>query len=83
MIPGLGRFPWRRTWQPTAVFLPGEIPWTEDPGGGVGGAATVHRSAKSSTNLRRLSMHTHTVLSVEKDNLVLLVIFRDTFILSL
>ena len=23
-IPGLGRFPWRRKWQPTAVFLPGE-----------------------------------------------------------
>ena len=25
----------------TPVFLPGEIPWTEDPGG-----ATVHRVAK-------------------------------------
>ena len=24
LIPGLGRFPWRRTQQPTAVFLPGE-----------------------------------------------------------
>ena len=23
-IPGLGRFPWRRPWQPTPVFLPGE-----------------------------------------------------------
>ena len=23
-IPGLGRFPWRRTWQPTPVFLPGK-----------------------------------------------------------
>ena len=23
-IPGLGRFPWRREWQPTPVFLPGE-----------------------------------------------------------
>ena len=23
-IPGLGRFPWRRKWQPTPVFLPGE-----------------------------------------------------------
>ena len=22
-IPGLGRLPWRRTWQPTRVFLPG------------------------------------------------------------
>ena len=25
LIPGLGRFPWRRTWQPTPVFLPGEF----------------------------------------------------------
>ena len=24
-IPGLGRFPWRREWQPTPVFLPGEF----------------------------------------------------------
>ena len=24
-IPGSGRFPWRREWQPTAVFLPGEF----------------------------------------------------------
>ena len=23
-ILGLGRFPWRRAWQPTLVFLPGE-----------------------------------------------------------
>ena len=23
-ISGSGRFPWRRKWQPTAVFLPGE-----------------------------------------------------------
>ena len=22
LIPGLGRFPWRREWQPTPVFLP-------------------------------------------------------------
>ena len=24
-IPGSGRFPWRRKWQPTPVFLPGEV----------------------------------------------------------
>ena len=24
-IPMLGRFPWRREWQPTPVFLPGEF----------------------------------------------------------
>ena len=32
-IPELGRCPWRRAWQPTPVFLPGESPWTEEPGG--------------------------------------------------
>jgi len=24
LIPGLGRFLWRRAWQPTPVFLPGK-----------------------------------------------------------
>ena len=24
---------WRRAWQPTSVFLPGESPWTEEPDG--------------------------------------------------
>ena len=23
---------WKRKWQPTPVFLPGEAPWTEEPG---------------------------------------------------
>ena len=31
--PWLGKIPWRRAWQPTPVFLPGESPWTEEPGG--------------------------------------------------
>ena len=31
-VSGLGRFPWRRAWQPTPVFLPGEPAWTEEPG---------------------------------------------------
>jgi len=25
--------PWRRKWQATPVFLRGEFPWTEEPGG--------------------------------------------------
>ena len=28
-----GKVPWRRAWQLTAVFLPGESPRTEEPGG--------------------------------------------------
>ena len=31
--PGVGKIPWRRAWQPTSEFLPGESPWTEEPGG--------------------------------------------------
>ena len=27
------KIPWRSLWQPTPVFLPGESPWTEEPGG--------------------------------------------------
>ena len=30
--PWVGKIPWRRAWQPTPVFLPGESPWTEEPG---------------------------------------------------
>ena len=29
----VGKIPWRRAWQPTPVFFPGESPWTEEPGG--------------------------------------------------
>ena len=28
----VGMIPWRRAWKPTPVFLPGESPWTEEPG---------------------------------------------------
>ena len=28
-----GKTPWRRARQPPLVFLPGESPWTEEPGG--------------------------------------------------
>ena len=30
--PWIGKIPWRRAWQSTPVFLPGEFPWTEEPG---------------------------------------------------
>ena len=31
--PWVGKIPWRKAWKPTPVFLPGESPWTEEPGG--------------------------------------------------
>ena len=33
LIPWIGKMPWRRAWQPTPLFLPGESPRTEEPGG--------------------------------------------------
>ena len=27
--PWVGKIPWRRAWQPTPIFLPGEFPWAE------------------------------------------------------
>ena len=32
-MPGFGKIPWRRAWQPTPIFLPGESSWTKEPGG--------------------------------------------------
>ena len=31
--PWVGKIPWRWKWQSTPVFLPGESPWAEEPGG--------------------------------------------------
>ena len=31
--PWVRKIPWRRAWQPTPVFLPGELPWTEETDG--------------------------------------------------
>ena len=31
--PWVGKIPWRRAWQPTPVFSPGESSWTEESGG--------------------------------------------------
>ena len=46
-VSGFGKIPWRRAWQRTPVFLPGESPWTEQPGR----LHTVHGFTKSQTQL--------------------------------
>ena len=55
--PWVGKIPWRRAWQPTPVFLPGESrgqgPW----------CAMIHRVAQSRTLLKWLSMHVFAFLS--------------------
>ena len=45
---------WRRARQPTPVFLPGESPWTEEPGG------LQSKGSQSQTRLKQLSAHTNT-----------------------
>ena len=30
--PWVEKISWKRAWQPTPVFLPGQCPWTEEPG---------------------------------------------------
>ena len=45
--PWVGKIPWRRAWQLIPVFLPGESPCTEKPGG----LHTVHGVAKSRIRL--------------------------------
>ena len=52
--PWVGKITWRRTWQPTPVFLPGE---STDRGDW---QATVHSVPKSWTRLKQLSMRAHT-----------------------
>jgi len=42
------RTPWRRAWEPTPVFLPGESH----------GQRRLHKVAKSQTRLKRVSTHT-------------------------
>ena len=45
---------WRRAWQPAPVFLPGESPWTEEPGGlQLTGSQTIgHNQATKAHNHR-------------------------------
>ena len=50
-----GKILWRKEWQPTPVFCPGKLLWTEEPGGG--GGPTIHGVTKSWTRLS--SQHTH------------------------
>ena len=46
------QYVWRRNWQPTPVFLPGESLWTEEPGG------LQSMGPQSQTRLKWLGTHT-------------------------
>ena len=60
----MGKIPWRRAWQPTAVFLPGESSWTEEPVGlrSMGSQRIRHDfMAKHSTHTH---MHTYVFICI-------------------
>ena len=74
-VPWVVKIPWRRAWQITPVFLPGESPWKEEPGG------LQSMGSKESDTTERLRMHTHTHTHTHYTNLYesLFKIFWITF----
>ena len=60
--PWVGKIPWRRAWQPTPVFLPGESHGQKSPW------ATVHRVAKSQTQLSNYTTTTTGHQGTELEN---------------
>ena len=61
LIPGSGKFPWRREWLPSPVLLPGEFHGQRSLAG-----YTVHGVAKTQTQLKQLS----TVTKVRMNDLL-------------
>ena len=60
--PWVGKIPWKRTWQPTPVFLPGESPQTEEPGGlqSMGSQKVGHDWATKCTDIKYNYIELHT-----------------------
>ena len=56
--PWVRKVPWRRYWQPMPVFLPGESPRTEEPGG------LQSMGHKSWTQLKQLGTHARLFLEI-------------------
>ena len=52
------KIPWRRAWQPTPVFLPGESHGQR--------SNRVHRITKNQTWLKWISMHSHTTIHLKE-----------------
>ena len=64
----VGKIPRKRAWQPTPVFLPGESPWTDDPGKlqSTGSQRNQHDWATNSTVAPKLSSSLNTPAAVFK-----------------
>ena len=55
-VPGFGKIPWSRKWQPASVFLPGKFHGQEEPG----------RLQIMGSKVSDTTEHTHTELSKER-----------------
>ena len=65
---GVRKIPWRRAWQPTPVFLPGEShAWTEEPGG------PQSIGLQSQTQLKQQNVRAHAKV-LRKEKILLLVL---------
>ena len=58
--PWVRKILWRREWQPTPVFLPGESPWTKEPGGLQSMGLQEMDTTKQLSTARNTHTHTHT-----------------------
>ena len=69
----VGKIPWRRAWHYTPVFLPGESPWTEEPGGlqSMGSQRVGHDGAHLATLTYILQSSTHNATYIQLQNTIL------------
>ena len=70
--PSVGKILWRRKWQLTPVFLPGKIPWTEEP--------SRVQSVGSQQSRTRLNTYTHTQAFLAVNFLSLMIRMSSTFL---
>ena len=67
------KIPWRRTWQPTPVFLPGKITWTEKPGElQTTGLQRVKRDGSNWASTHAQRLHIQEVITCIRDNSTIL-----------
>ena len=67
----VGKIPCRRAWHPTPLFLPGESPWTEKPGGllSMESQRLGHNSVTKHTHRARLRIKGETKNILDKQKL--------------
>ena len=61
----VGKIPWRRAWQPTPVFLPGESTWTEEPGVAEVDTTEWRNTAVSNTVIHNFKSYTSFIVIIK------------------